>query len=344
MASNTTASAVTPDKILQLGMAFWGSKVLLTAVELGVFTEVAKRPASAEDLSQRLGLAARGSRDFLDALVALGMLERKDGIYKNTEESAIYLDREKPTYIGGFLEMVNARLYKYWGRLTDAVRTGGPQNETKNGGKTFETFYEDPNRMRQFLQGMTGISGTVVQAIAEKFPWKKYKTFADIGAAQGGLSVGVAGAHAHLQGIGFDLPMVKPVFDEFIAERGLSNRLTFQGGDFFEEPLPAADVLVMGHILHDWDLEQKLMLVRKAFDALPKGGALLVYDAMIDNDRRSNAFGLLMSLNMLIETAGGFDYTTEDCESWMRQAGFSDVHVEQLTPTYSMCVGIKPDH
>src|SRR5262249_59682382 len=112
------------------------------------------------------------------------------------------------------------------------------------------------------------------------------------------------------------------IFDGHVASLGLGERLSFTAGDFFTDPLPPADVLVMGHILHDWNLDEKRLLLRKAYDALPKGGALIVYDAIIDDGRRSNTFGLLMSLNMLIETPGGFDYTGADCRAWMRQAGF----------------------
>ena len=145
----------------------------------------------------------------------------------------------------------------------------------------------------------------------------------------------------HLTGIGFDLPVVKPFFEEFIAHRGVTDRVRFQGGNFFEDPLPKVDVIVMGHILHDWDLAQKKVLLGKAFDALPKGGAVVVYDAIIDDDRRENAFGLMMSLNMLIETAGGFDYTGEDCQAWMREVGFSKTRVEPLVGSDSMVIGLK---
>jgi hypothetical protein len=117
--------------------------------------------------------------------------------------------------------------------------------------------------------------------------------------------------------------------------------LRFYPGDFFEDPLPTADVLVMGHILHDWGLEEKRLLLQKAYEALPEGGALVVYEALIDDERRENAFGLLASLNMLIETPAGFDYTGADCRSWMRDTGFRESHVEHLVGPDSMVVGIK---
>lgn len=318
------------------------SKVLLSAVELGLFTELAAAPLDAGAISQRLGLNPRGIRDFLDALVALGMLARNDGLYSNTPESSAFLDRAKPSYIGGLLEMLNARLYSFYGSLTEALKTGQPQNESKQGGaNTFDQLYSDPARLRQFLGAMTGISLGSGRAIAAQFPWQDYRTFADIGCAQGGCPVQIALAHPHLSGVGFDLPQVQPIFEEYAASFGLSGRLRFQPGSFFSDPLPSADVLVMGHILHTWNLETKRMLLAKAHQALPPNGALIVYETIIDDDRRENATGLLMSLNMLIETDAGFDFTGADCRQWMKDAGFRETRVAHLTGPESMVIGIK---
>ena len=333
---------VAPDNIMQLGLGFWASKTLLSAVELGLFTELAKGSMTAEAVGERLNLHPRALRDFLDALVSLRVLERDSaGLYGNTPESDMFLDRAKPSYIGGMLEMANARLYPFWGSLTEGLKTGRPQNEARSGGNFFEALYADPARLENFLSAMTGLSLGAARAIAEKFPWSDYRTFIDIGGAQGGVPVQVALAHTHLTGGVFDLPGVGPVFEEYVARHGLSDRLRFHAGDFFNDKLPTADVLVMGHILHDWNLEEKRMLLKKAYDALPEGGALIVFEALIDDDRRENTFGLLMSLNMLIETPGGFDYTGADCSQWMREAGFRQTRVEHLAGPDSMVVGFK---
>lgn len=334
-------SAPTLDHIMQTGLGFWASKVLLSAVELGVFTELGQGPLDAETLRQRLGLNDRSVRDFLDALVALKFLERHHGKYTNTAETAHFLDRNQPTYAGGILEMSNARLYNYWGSLTEALRTGKQQNESKTGGDLFGSLYQTPEKLESFLSGMTGISMGAAMAIARKFPWAEYRSFVDVGAAQGAVPVQLAKAHPHLKGIGYDLPGVQPVFEKYAAANGVGDRVSFQPGDFFKDALPKCDVLIMGHILHDWDLQQKRMLIQKAYDALPKGGAFIVYEALIDDERRENAFGLLMSLNMLIETPGGFDYTGADCQGWMRDAGFRQTRVEHLVGPDSMVIGIK---
>ncbi|HZU96892.1 MAG TPA: methyltransferase [Planctomycetota bacterium] len=335
------SAAVSPEKILQLGFGFWGSKTLLSAIELGLFTQLAEGPLGHAELEKRLGLHPRSSRDFFDALVALGMLRKDGDRYANTPECAQFLDRSKPTYVGGILEMLNARLYGFWGSLSEALKTGKPQNESKAGGDIFGQLYSDPARLRGFLAAMTGVSMGSAMAIAQKFPWKEYKTFFDVGGAQGAVAVQVARAHPHVTGGSWDLPQTGPIFEEYVRSHGLEKRLRFQAGNFFKEPLPKADVLIMGHILHDWDLPTKKMLVKKAYDALPAGGAFLVYEALIDDARRENAFGLLMSLNMLIETPGGFDYTGADCQGWMREAGFRETRVEHLVGPDSMVVGIK---
>jgi hypothetical protein len=335
-------ASITPESIMQLGLAFWGSKTLLSAIELDVFTELAKAPQNAEELTARLKLHSRSARDFFDALVALGMLERENDLYRNAPATDKFLDRGKLSYLGGMLEMANERLYPFWGSLTDGLRTGLPQNEVKTGGSgLFDALYGDPNRLRLFLGAMTGLSMGASQAIAQKFPWKNYQTVVDVGGAQGGLLVQLCLAHPHLKGTNFDLAVVGPIFEEYVAAHGLTDRLKFQTGNFFDEPLPAADVITMGHILHDWNLDEKRMLLSKAYQALPEGGALIVFEALIDDERRRNAFGLLMSLNMLIETPGGFDYTGKDCSGWMRDAGFRETRVEHLVGPDSMVVGVK---
>jgi len=327
---------------LQVGLGFWASKTLLSAVEMQVFTELAKHPEPLAELSSRLGLHPRSARDFLDALVALGFLERKDGVYSNTPATDFFLDKRKPSYIGGILEMANQRLYGFWGHLTTGLRTGQHQNEAREGGESpFVAMYADPERLRNFLRAMTGISHGANLQIAKQFPWKDYKSAVDVGTAQGDLISQVLLANEHLSGIGFDLPEVAPIFEDYAAENGLEERVRFQPGSFFDMPIPKADVVMMGHILHDWDLETKKMLIRKAYEAVPEGGALIVYESIIDDDRSKNAFGLMMSLNMLIETPGGFDYTGADCQGWMREAGFKSTRVEHLIGPESMVVGIK---
>ena len=256
------SASPTPDSIMQVGLGFWASKTLLSAIELGLFTELAKQPEDLESIRGRLGLHERGASDFLDALVALGFLEREDGTYRNTPETDLFLDKAKPSYIGGLLEMASHRLYGFWGRLTEALRTGRPQNEVRDGQEPFfETLYADPVRLREFLEAMTGLSHGANMTIAGALPWSDYETVADVGAAQGDLVVQIAEANEHLRGVGFDLPVVEPIFEEYVSHSAAAERITFVGGDFFTDALPSADVIVMGHILHDWGPDEKRMLI-----------------------------------------------------------------------------------
>jgi hypothetical protein len=332
---------VMPDRILRIGHAFQEAKVLLSAVELGLFSTLAKGPLDAATLRQKLAIDVRGAPDFFDALVALGLLDRdENGCYANTDETARYLDRQQSDYLGGELQFLNAHLYARWDLLTLALRTGRPQSGASEAGN-YPARYAEQAALEGFAKAQTTQTLPVARALTVKFPWHDYKTIIDIGAAQGCLPVQVAQGHEHLTGGGFDLPPLKQTFDRYVQEHGLSDRLRFYAGDFFQDPLPAADVLVMGRVLHNWDLATKKMLLTKAYRALPVGGTLVVYERLIDDERRVNAAGLLASLNMLIMTAGGFDYTGADCVGWMRDAGFRDMGVEWLTPEQSMVVGFK---
>jgi hypothetical protein len=331
----------TPDRIVSLGIAFRESKTLLSAIELDVFTVLAEGSLGLDELAARVGIHTRGARDFFDALVSLQMLDRDEaGHYANTPESDLYLDRRKPTYVGGELEFANARQFGPWRLLTDALRSGTPQSGAR-GTENYHAYYGNAAIIENVAKGMTGGTLRVADAIAERFPWRDYATLLDIGTSQGCLPVRVALAHSHITGGGLDLPPLKRLFESYIRQHALGGRLHFYPGDFFEDPLPKADVVVMGRVLHNWDLATKMMLLRKAYDALPAGGALIVYERLIDDERRVKTAGLMASLNMLVMTPGGFDYTGADCIGWMSNAGFNNMHVESLTTDHSMVVGRK---
>jgi SAM-dependent methyltransferase len=337
---------LTPDAILQTAFGFWNSKVLLTAVEFGLFTMLGQQRLTGAEIGKELALHPRGIPDFLDALVAMKFLEREgDGAsakYFNTPATALYLDRKSPRYIGGILEMLNARLFKFWHDLPEALRTGQPQNETKRGEKgIFEELYAEPAKLEQFLDGMTGLSRINFEALADKFDFSRYHTLCDVGGATGLLCIEVAKKHPQIECISFDLPPVEPVARKHIAAAKLNNRIRVASGDFFQNPLPKADVITMGMILHDWNLDRKMQLIRAAYDALPPGGAFIVVEALIDDARRENVFGLLMSLNMLIEFGEAFDYTAADFEEWCRQVGFKRFDVIHLAGPSSAAIAYK---
>jgi hypothetical protein len=339
-------SPLSPARIMEVGMAFWPAKVLLSALELGLFTTLNGQAMSGHELQHALGLHSRANPDFFDTLVALRFLERDgdgpDARYRNTAETALFLDRNSPQFMGGFLEMANARLYRFWNDLPEGLRTGTPQNEIKHtGAPMFAELYSKPERLEQFMDAMSGISAGNFQAFAEKFDFSRYRTLCDVGGATGQLSMFVARKHAHMTCVSADLPEATRVAERKIAAAKLADRVSARAIDFFAEPLPKADVITMGMILHDWNLEKKLHLIRAAYDALPSGGAFVVVENLIDDARRQNAFGLMMSLNMLIEFGDAFDFTGADFIGWCRGVGFKTFDVIHLAGPASAGVAYK---
>lgn len=337
---------ITPNHILETGLAFWASKSLLTAVSLGVFTELAQGDLTGQELKVNLGLHDRGLYDFLDTLVALGFLKRtgiKDSArYRNAEDSNLFLDKNKPSYLGGMLEMANNRLYPFWNNLEAGLKTGKPQNETKDGGApVFEALYADERVLREFLHAMGSIQMGNFMTFSKAFDFSNYNTLCDIGGAGGQLSSQVALNNPHVKCTSFDLPAVGPVAREMINSMGLNGQVSIQSGDFFTDDFPKADVITMGNILHDWGLKDKKMLIRKAYAALPEGGALVVIENIIDDNRSENAFGLMMSLNMNIETPEGFDFSSIDFDQWAKECGFSQTSTIPLTGPSSAVIAIK---
>ncbi len=337
---------VDPSKIMQIGLGFWASKTVLTAVNLKLFTHLASGELSGQEIKTKLGLHERSLYDFLDALVALGFLKRRglkeNAMYSNADDTDLFLDKNKLSYIGGILEMCNNRLFHFWNDLEEGLKTGKSQNETKTGGRpVFEEIYSSKEKTNEFLRAMGGLQMGNFIAFSKSFDFSNYKTLCDIGGAGGYLSAQVVLNNDHMKCVSFDLPPASPVATENIKNMGLTDKIYVQSGDFFNEEFPKADVITMGNILHDWGTKEKKILIKKAYDSLPEGGALVVIENIIDNDRRQNVFGLLMSLNMMIETEEGFDFTGDDFDQWAKDSGFKETSVIPLTGTSSAVIAIK---
>jgi 2-polyprenyl-3-methyl-5-hydroxy-6-metoxy-1,4-benzoquinol methylase len=346
---NHDTNQPTPQNIMQIGTSFWVSKVLLTAVKFELFTLLAaQKSMSGGEIKKALSFKCsdRHTYDFLDVLTGLNLLQRQgiwdDARYSNSTDTDIFLDKSKPSYIGGILEMANDRLFRFWADLDEALLTGKPQNELKHSGASmFEALYADPARLKQFINAMSGVSAGNFMALATKFDFSRYKTLCDIGGAAGILSIQIAKHNPHMKCTSLDLPPVEPIARETIASHGLSESVKTGVIDFFSDEFPKADVITMGMILHDWDLENKKMLIKKAYNALPDGGAFIAIEAIIDNERKSNVFGLSMSLNMLVEFGVAFDFTGADFESWAKEAGFKRVEIVPLAGPSSAAIAIK---
>jgi hypothetical protein len=350
--SEKTKAPVTlnPSKIMQIGMGFWASKALLTAVKFELFTLLSSKPLSSKEIQQRLNLhcGERHAYDWLDALVSLGFLERKglleNAVYSNAEDTDFFLDKNKRSYMGGILEMANNRLYKFWDDLDEGLKTGKQQNEAKESSGNMDFFtelYKDEHALQEFVDAMSGIQTGNFMALTKLFKFNHYHTLLDVGGADAWLSIQVSLNHRDIQCISFDLPPVSPVAQKKVDSFRLSNRIKVVGGDFLKDEFPKADLITMGNILHGLDEGAKQKLVQKVYDGLPEGGAFITIENIIDNDRRQNTFGLLMSLNMLIENGDAFDYTLNDFERWTKTAGFKKVELLSLAGPTSAAIAYK---
>jgi hypothetical protein len=338
-----------PSQIMQIGMGFWASKVLLSAVRLKLFTflgEGRKRTSEIQD-HLKLQTTTRHVCDWLDTLVSLGFLQREGlmegASYSNTPTTAMFLDRSKPTYMGGILEMANNRLYRFWGDLEEGLLTGRSQNESKHGNMHFfEELYKNPERLHEFMDAMSGFQAGNFMALVNAFDFSKYKTIADLGGADGFLCCMIASKYPGVTCTNYDLPPVRPVAEERILKSKLQDRVKADIIDIDKAAsFPSADVITMGNILHGLNEDSKQQVIRKVYEALPNGGVFIAIENVIDNERRTNALGLMMSLNMLIENGDGFDYTHRDFEGWAKAAGFRRIEALPLAGPTSATIAYK---
>jgi hypothetical protein len=336
-----TTVAPPPDILLRLGIGHCAARILVAAIELDLFSALAEGPLEGEALRAKAGLDPRGAKRFFDALVGLGLLARKGARYRNTPETDFYLDRAKPTFAGTIYTGSDWGPLAGWEHLAETLRTGQPLAGARDLAARFDWDYADAGRRELFLREMTAVSTVSGRAIATDFLWSQYRSVVDIGCAQGGVLATILRAHPHLDGIGFDLPQVGPIFAAYMAQQGVESRARFVAGDFFAGPMPGAEVLLMGHILHDWDLAERKTLIAKAFAALPAGGALIVFDLMLDDDRPDNWLAAIASLNMLMKSPGGSEYPVADCLAWLGEAGFREATAQPLVGGHTMAIGRK---
>jgi SAM-dependent methyltransferase len=322
--------------LLRLGNAFCDAKALLTAVELDLFGALKNGPATEEEIRERLRLHGRGLSDFLHLLAALGVLVKTGEAFGNAAGAQRHLVPGGESYIGGFLQRSNRNLYPAWGRLSEALRTGKPQS-----GGSFAEVLERPAVLRQFIGMMDALTQQLAPALVEAFPWSRYGSLLDVGGCRGNLAAHLVTANPGLRGHVFDLPPMAPFFAEHVEAQGVADRLEFHGGDFFADPLPAADVVVLGHVLHDWDADQRRQLVRAAYAATNPGGALVVYDRMLDDDPR-HVENLVISLDMLLVTDGGSEYPVQELRAAAAAAGFERITDQPLGDFDTIVVCHKP--
>ncbi len=339
MAGNSAADAA---KVMQLGMGFCGAQVLLTANDLGLFDILAEGPASGTELRDRLRLSSRSAGHFLQALVRLGMIEVADGEYRNSELAGQHLVRGRPAYMGGFLTRARRVLYPAWGRLGDMLRTGEPQADSHSGGDLFGSLYEQQDNMLTFLDMMDAVTSVIGPELADALDWEQYRTVVDIGGARGNLLAYLLKAQPHLTATVFDLPQMRRPFRDYMASVGSPETIRFHAGDFFRDELPAADVVIFGHVLEDWAPEQRQALLNRAYAAVRPGGAVIIYDPMLD-ERLNYVANVMASLSLMLMTHGGCQYSLDECAAWLRKAGFGDISSRPLASNDMLVVANRPE-
>ncbi len=325
----------TADEILGQVRAFMTSRAILTAAELDVFTRLEHKPCSAKQLASELQVEERALSRLLDALVSRDLLQKEGGSYQPTAQGKL-LSSDHPESV---LPMVMhlSSLWDSWSRLTDTVRQGVNP-------KLQPVTEQDQQTCEAFIGAMHVVGRDLAREIAADIDLSPYTRLLDIGGASGTYTIALLNQAPWMQAILFDLPGVMHMAEHRLSQEGFRDRVQLVSGDFYQDPLPAGcDLALLSAIIHQNSPQQNLELYRKVHQALEPGGAILIRDHIMSEDRLQPPAGALFALNMLVNTQGGDTYTFSDVQAGLEQAGFRQV--ELLRSGESMdCVlrGIKP--
>jgi SAM-dependent methyltransferase len=321
MTIETPEMPVNPGPIMGVMAGYWQVRLLLAAVEHDVFSELSGRPATSAELAGRLGLVPQGTHDLLAGLSHLGLLALEDGKFANSATAEVFLVRDRTEYLGGYLQFCDQELNPAWDGLPAALRTGKPQNPAAVDGNPYDTLYQDAEATDGFLDSMDLLTASLA-ATMSRYDWSRYGSFVDIGGARGSFAHHVVSQNPHLTGAVFDLPPLKAAFTRQMERLGeLPSPVTFYGGDFFTDKLPEADVLIFGHVLHNWNADDRIRLLKSAYESVKPGGAVFVYDPMSEGDLPAMN-SVLAGLAMLVWSRGGHEYSVEELHGWLKEAGF----------------------
>ena len=325
-AAEAEAQPPSPVPLMALSTAFWAFKTLAAAHELDLFGRLSGGAGTtAAELAADLGIHPRPAEMLLTGCAALGLLEKRDGRYRNAPISEAYLVRGKPGYFGGWVEMADKRLYAGWGKLVDALRTNRPTTwDPARQSSLFDG--EDPKMLSLFWEAMHSLSAMTARKLGEAVDLGRYRRLLDIGGGSGAYDIELCRLYPALRATVFDLPHVAEIAAGKVAAAGLTDRVATVGGDFFADaPFPAGhDLHLFSMILHDWDEAKNRALLRRSYAALPPGGAVVISELLVNDDKTGPAPAALMSLNMLIETEGR-NYTPAEYGAWLEDAGFREI-------------------
>lgn len=331
----TVSTGLNAVDLIRLATAFCEAQAVHAAVELGLFALLRNGPTTEPEVRERLGLASRGTRDWLNLLVAIGVLAKGDGRYHLTTTAGLHLLADQPGYIGAYFGHTS-RTYPAWANLSAALRTGQRQQVSD-----YDDMVFSPEKHRYFLGMMDALNDWLGPELAQAIDFSGYRTVNDVGGARGNLISHIIRAHPCLTGYVFDVPAVEPFFDEHVTSLGLGDRIHFRGGDFFTDPLPAADVQIIGHTLQDHAPDQRAVIVAQACRATRPGGAVLIYDRMLDEDT-PHLENQICSLTLQLTTPGGSEYTVDECRGYLAAAGFELDEARPFSEMDTLVVGRRP--
>ncbi len=335
-------ASLDPAPVLELLDAFRCSKILFAGVALGVFDRLEERPATVQELAEALPADADALERLLNACVFLKLLTREAERYANTPAASVYLCLRSSRRVTGYLNYSNSVLWKMWEHLEDAVREGSHRWPQTFGieGPLFTQFFRSEDNKREFLLGMHGQGQLSSPAVVQAFDLSRFKKLVDLGGATGHLAVAACRRYSQLRAVVFDLSVVVPLATEMIAATAVGDRVDVIAGDFFTDPLPDADLYAVGRILHDWSEDKIHRLLHKIHERLPTGGALLVCEKLLDDDKNGPRWAVLQSLNMLVCTEGK-ERTLAEYQSLLRTAGFSQVEARRTDSPLDAMLAVK---
>jgi 3-hydroxy-5-methyl-1-naphthoate 3-O-methyltransferase len=325
----TPSASPSPIPLMQLATSFWAFKTLATAVELDLFTRIARSGSiTVQQFAEAHGFDPRPAEMLLTGCASLGLLQRAGAGYANTSLADEFLVRDMPYYFGGFVTMLDKRLYSGWDKLPDAMRHNRPT--TWDPSKQTSLFDgADPQMMATFWQAMHSLSTFTARTLADAVDLSGFRKLLDVGGGSAAFDIELCRKYPNLSSTVYDLPFVTDIASQNIRTAGMEGRVTVHPGDFFAEPqFPAGhDAILFSMIMHDWNEEQNRELLRKAHDALPVGGIVIISELLVNDEKSGPPAAALMSLNMLVETEGGRNYTPSEYRSWLTAAGFGKVDV-----------------
>lgn len=333
----------TPELVLDYIEAFRRSKVMFTAVQLGVFDQLEAGPQTAAQLAATLKLNVTAAQRLLDACVALQLLTREQDTYLNTASASRYLVSSSPHTFAGYIRYSDRSLFRLWTHLDDSIREGSNRWAQAFGSKNalFDYYYRDPAATADFMRGMHGFGQITSPHIVRAFDLNRFSHLADLGGATGHLALAACETYPNMRATVVDLPSIEAIAREHIAHSTVADRVSFIAADFFADPLPRADLYSLGRILHDWDDRKIYLLLQKIYAALPSGGGLLVAEALLDDNRGGPAYAYMQDINMLVCTDGR-ERTSSEYRVLLEGAGFIDVASRRTGSVLDAVLCLKP--